>query len=297
MRARRAAIAAVLLSLAPALAVVAFTGEAASHGTMTSPVSRVYQCYLEGPESPDSPACKAAVATAGTQALYDWNEINIANANGQHRTIIPDGKLCSAGRSKYAGMDLGRSDWLTTTLPTSGSFTFRIRATAPHVGKWELYVTKNGYNPSIPLRWGDLETTPFLTKVNPTVTDGYYSLTGNLPSGRTGRHLIYMIWQRSDSTEAFYSCSDVVFGSAPTPTPTTSPTASPSPSPTPSPTTSPTATPSPTATGTYPAWAANTSYAVGARVSYGGKNYSCRQAHTSLPGWEPPAAPALWLQL
>jgi chitin-binding protein len=32
-----------------------------------------------------------------------------------------------------------------------------------------------------------------------------------LPAGKTGRHLIYVIWQRSDSPEAFYSCSDVTY--------------------------------------------------------------------------------------
>lgn len=311
MRARRAAAAAALLCALPALAVVLVNGTAASHGTMTTPVSRVYRCYLEGPESPDSAACQAAVAAGGTQPLYDWNEINLANAAGQHRSLIPDGKLCSAGRSKYAGFDLGRADWQTTAMPTSGSYTFKIRATAPHVGTWQLYVTKNGYNPATPLRWSDLESTPFLTAVNPVVADGYYSLTGQLPSGRTGRHLIYMIWQRSDSTEAFYSCSDVTFGSTPTPTasltptasPSTSPTVSPSPTgspkpsptptPTPTPTLSPTPTPSPT--GAYPAWTTGVGYAVGARVTYLGRTYSCRQAHTSLAGWDPVSAPALWL--
>lgn len=38
-----------------------------------------------------------------------------------------------------------------------------------------------------------------------------YVFTGTVPQ-RTGRHLIYAILQRSDSPEAFYSCSDVVFG-------------------------------------------------------------------------------------
>src|SRR5262245_34639858 len=44
-----------------------------------------------------------------------------------------------------------------------------------------------------------------------------------------------------------------------------------------------------------PPWAPNTSYAVGARVTYQGSTYQCRQSHTSLPGWEPPNTPALWL--
>jgi chitinase len=44
-----------------------------------------------------------------------------------------------------------------------------------------------------------------------------------------------------------------------------------------------------------PAWAPNVSYAINAPVSYGGRNYTCRQAHTSLVGWEPPNVGALWL--
>ncbi|MFB9878304.1 carbohydrate-binding protein [Planobispora siamensis] len=43
-----------------------------------------------------------------------------------------------------------------------------------------------------------------------------------------------------------------------------------------------------------PAWQPYTSYAVGAQVSYNGVDYQAIQAHTSLPGWEPPNVPALW---
>ncbi|GAA0136775.1 lytic polysaccharide monooxygenase [Paenibacillus sp. YSY-4.3] len=42
-------------------------------------------------------------------------------------------------------------------------------------------------------------------------------------------------------------------------------------------------------------WAANTAYAVGTLVTYNGSVYECRQAHTSLQGWEPTNTPALWL--
>ncbi|GAA2370503.1 hypothetical protein Cme02nite_45450 [Catellatospora methionotrophica] len=306
----RAALATTVLALAPTLAVIALTGPASSHGTMTNPASRVYTCYLEGPESPDTNACKAVVALGGTQPLYDWNEVNVANAAGQHRSIIPDGKLCSANRTKYAGLDLGRGDWPTTTLPASGAYTFRIRATAPHLGTWQLYITRPGYNPVTPLRWSDLEASPFLTVTNPAVTDGYYHLAGTIPSGHPGRHLIYMVWQRSDSPEAFYSCADVVLGgtvpspsvspSAP-PSPSASPSAPPSPSASPSrspsasPSAPPSSSPSASPTGSYPAWAPNVGYATGARVTYQGVVYACRQAHTSLSGWEPATTPALWV--
>ncbi|MFC9702807.1 lytic polysaccharide monooxygenase [Streptomyces sp. NPDC056943] len=192
-----------------------------AHGSMTDPVSRVSACYAEGPEAPRSAACKAAVAASGAQAFYDWNAVNIANAAGKHRELIPDGKLCSAANDKYRGLDLARADWPASRL-ASGAHTFRYKGTAPHRGSFELYVTKDGYDPSKPLAWSDLEAKPFATVTDPRMENGDYVFEGTVPK-KSGRHLIYSIWQRSDSPEAFYTCSDVVFGeetggSAPAPT-------------------------------------------------------------------------------
>ncbi|MFJ9033287.1 lytic polysaccharide monooxygenase [Streptomyces sp. NPDC102274] len=210
MTVRRTATGIVVLGLAPlALAGLAAV-PAAAHGSMTDPVSRVAACFADGPESPRSAACKAAVAAGGTQALYDWNEVNIANAAGNHRQLIPDGKLCGAGKDKYKGLDLARGDWPSSEL-APGNRTFRYKATAPHRGSFELYVTKDGYDPGKPLKWSDLEEKPFLKVTDPKLESGAYVFDGIVPN-KSGRHLIYSIWQRSDSPEAFYTCSDVVFG-------------------------------------------------------------------------------------
>lgn len=207
---RRKAVRISLLGLAPLTLTALAVGPAGAHGSMTDPVSRVSACFAEGPEHPRSAACKAMVAAGGTQPLYDWNEVNIGDAAGRHRQIIPDGKLCSAGRDKYKGLDLPRADWPGTKL-ASGRHTFRYRATAPHRGTFELYITKDGYDPRKPLKWADLEAKPFAKVTNPTLRDGSYVFDGTVPK-RSGRHLIYSIWQRSDSPEAFYTCSDVDFG-------------------------------------------------------------------------------------
>ncbi|MFB6613766.1 lytic polysaccharide monooxygenase [Streptomyces sp. NPDC056367] len=193
------------------LAVAAYSAvPAAAHGSMTDPVSRVAACYAEGPEAPKSAACKAAVAASGAQAFYDWNAVNIANAAGNHRALIPNGQLCSAGNDKYQGLDLARADWPASPM-TAGAHTFRYKGTAPHKGSFELYVTKDGYDPSQPLKWSDLEPAPFAKVTDPGMQNGDYVFTGTVPK-KSGRHLIYSIWQRSDSPEAFYTCSDVVFG-------------------------------------------------------------------------------------
>jgi predicted carbohydrate-binding protein with CBM5 and CBM33 domain len=104
--------------------------------------------------------------------------------------------------------------------------------------------------------------------------------------GRTGRIKVLARWNVADTAMAFYACVDLqVGGGGGNPQPSPTPTASPRPpSPTPSPTNNP-------GTGT---WAPNRAYAVGATVTYNGLSYRCRQAHTSLVGWEPPNVPALW---
>ncbi|WP_381563345.1 lytic polysaccharide monooxygenase [Streptomyces eurythermus] len=186
---------------------------AAAHGTMGGPVSRVAQCYAEGPESPDSAACQAAVAAGGTQALYDWNGIRIGDAAGRHRQLIPDGRLCSAGNEEFKGLDLARADWPATRVH-GGSYTFEYRVTAPHKGTFTVYATKPGYDPAKRPAWADLDLEHPVAKVtDPVPAGGFYTFTGTLPE-RSGRHLLYAVWQRSDSPEAFYSCSDVDFGGA-----------------------------------------------------------------------------------
>ncbi|MDN3293494.1 lytic polysaccharide monooxygenase [Streptomyces ficellus] len=216
----RHAAAVVVLGAGPLVFAGLAATPALAHGSMTDPVSRVSACYAEGPESPDSAACKAAVAASGAQAFYDWNEVNIANAAGNHKRLIPDGKLCSANRDKYQGLDLARADWPASPL-TSGPHTFRYKATAPHKGSFELYITKDGYDPAKALTWSDLEAKPFAKVTNPRLENGAYVFDGTVPA-KSGRHLVYSIWQRSDSPEAFYTCSDVVFGKDSDPAPTAS---------------------------------------------------------------------------
>jgi chitinase len=93
-------------------------------------------------------------------------------------------------------------------------------------------------------------------------------------------------WQFSHTMQTFTSGGSST--NPPTTPPTTNPTTTPTTRP---PTTPPTTAPSGTA------WAPYTPYVVGQIVTYQGKRYSCRQAHTSLPGWEPATTLALWLPL
>lgn len=223
MKIRRSAAVAMVTAF-PLAAGFAAAGEAAAHGTSQNPPSRIQLCSTQGGENPENftlSACRAAKAAVGNnpQPFYDPNAVNIAQAAGNHRQLIPDGKLCSANNPQYAGLDLPRTDWPTTNLPSGGAYTFLYKATAPHKGSFEYYITKDGFDVTKPLKWSDLEAKPFATATDPQLQNGAYVVKGQLPK-KSGRHLIYIVWQRSDSPEAFYSCSDVSFDGSGKPAPT-----------------------------------------------------------------------------
>jgi predicted carbohydrate-binding protein with CBM5 and CBM33 domain len=226
--------------LASGAVTVLASQPAFAHGAMQSPASRLYACYVDGLTStgeikPKNPACAAAVAAGGTQPLYDWYGDNRFDGAGQTVGYIPDGSICSGGNAKYAAYDTPSVDWPVTNVTPGANFNFVYGAWVPHPGAFKLYVTKDGFDPTKTLTWADMESTPFLTAdPEPAVVDQAYRFSGKLPSNKTGRHIIYSVWYRSDSKETFYNCSDVNFGGSgggTTPSPSPSPSASPSKSP------------------------------------------------------------------
>ena len=180
-----------------------------SHGTVTSPASRVWNCFTEDPESPDSPACRDAVLNYGTQGFYDWNEVARMDADGMHRQLIADGNLASAGRpDKYGGLDQVRNDWVATPVKP-GPLTITWTITAPHETLYyDVYITKADWTPDQPLTWDSLE---LLVRTGSRPSADFDDIDIVLPA-RTGKHVLYSVWQRSLSIEAFYSTSDIDFG-------------------------------------------------------------------------------------
>ncbi|MEU5784354.1 lytic polysaccharide monooxygenase [Micromonospora lupini] len=270
-RSRTAAVLTAALTFAlGAVALASSPQPAAAHGAAMTPGSRTYLCWQDGLSQtgeirPNNPACSAAVAQSGTNSLYNWFSVLRSDAGGRTTGFIPDGQLCSGGNPGYKGYDLARTDWPLTHLTSGSRLDFRYSNWAHHPGTFYFYVTKDSWSPTRALAWSDLEE-PFLTVTNPPqrgsvgTNDGHYYFSGNLPSGKSGRHIIYSRWVRSDSQENFFGCSDVTFdggngqvtgvgpgGSNPptTPPPTTPPPTTPPPT-TPPPTTPPPTTPPPT---------------------------------------------------
>jgi predicted carbohydrate-binding protein with CBM5 and CBM33 domain len=191
-------VAAGLLPALPALA----------HGATTQPLSRTAACGVNGTET-GSAACKAALkANGGSFGTFD--NLRVPGVDGKDKQFIPDGKLCSGGLPEFKGLDLARSDWPVTKLTAGGKLSVQYRTTIPHEGSFRVYLTKPGYDPEQPLGWDDLGASPILTADNPPLRDGSYRMSGKLPADRSGRHVLFTIWQTTSTPDTYYSCSDLL---------------------------------------------------------------------------------------
>ncbi|MFH9980569.1 lytic polysaccharide monooxygenase [Streptomyces sp. NPDC017179] len=188
-------------------------GPARAHGAPTDPVSRVYACSPDGGWA-GTAACRAAVAANGGAPFTAWDNLRVANVGGRDRQVVPDGKLCSGGLPAYKGLDLARTDWPSTRLKPGARLTMSYASTIPHEGTFRLYLTRPGYDPTKPLTWSDLPERPFAEVKDPPLTGGAYRIGATLPADRTGRHVLFTVWQNSSTPDTYYSCSDVVFAKA-----------------------------------------------------------------------------------
>lgn len=218
--------------------------------------------YVSSPASRAAQCAQGALGNSCGQARYEPQSaegpkglMNCSGANGAFRELDNDGLPWKVHNT---GSSLTLT-WTFTARHVTRDYEYFINGT--RVG----YVSGNNAQPS-----------------NPTTH------TINL-GGFSGRQKLYAIWNIGDTVNAFYSCIDLNIsgGGGTNPPPTTTTTR---PTTTTTPPTS-TTTQQPPVGGT---WAANTSYAAGSTVTYGGSTYRCRQAHTSLTGWEPPNVAALW---
>lgn len=205
-----------------AVVVLSVPSPASAHGVSIMPGSRTYLCYKDllqnsSTQMPSNPACAAAVRQASTTPLYNWFAVLDSNAGGRGAGYVPDGTLCSAGnRSPYdfSPYNAVRTDWPKTHLTSGANIQVKYSNWAAHPGRFEVYLTKSGWSPTKALAWGDL--THLQTVTNPPQSGGAGSEGGHyywnlqLPQ-RSGQHMLYIHWIRSDSQENFFSCADVVF--------------------------------------------------------------------------------------
>jgi chitin-binding protein len=210
---------------------------ASAHGSVIDPASRNYGCWQRWASDFQNPAMATQdpmcwqAWQADPNAMWNWNGLYRENVAGNHQAAIPDGQLCSAGRTqdgRYNALDTVGA-WKTT--PISTNFRIKLWDQASHGADYiRVYVTKQGYNAlTKPLAWSDLElvgqigNTP-ASQWTPESQGVSIQVAGSAP-GRTGRHIVYTIWQASHMDQSYYLCSDVDFGGGggPTTPPATTP--------------------------------------------------------------------------
>jgi predicted carbohydrate-binding protein with CBM5 and CBM33 domain len=216
----------VAVAAAVTTAVIGLAGPAEAHGSLTDPPSRNYGCWnrwgsdFQNPHMADTDPMCAQAWQANPDTMWNWTGLFREGVAGNHQAAIPDGQLCSGGRTKngnYASLDTV-GPWVAATKPNN--FTLTLTDQAQHGADYLLiYITKQGFDPTTqPLTWADLELIQRTDRYAPAPQYQAQVNAGN----RTGRHILYTIWQASHLDQSYYICSDVIF------TGTGSPSASPS---------------------------------------------------------------------
>ncbi|MFD0820154.1 lytic polysaccharide monooxygenase [Micromonospora zhanjiangensis] len=232
-----AALGAALVVLFAAVLATVAPPSASAHGSVVDPATRNYGCWqrwgsdFQNPAmATQDPMCWQAWQ-ADPQAMWNWNGLYRNGVGGNPQAVIPDGQLCSGGHTeggRYNALDAVGA-WKTT--PIANNFQVKLYDQASHGADWiKVYVTKQGFNSTTqPLGWGNLELVGQIgnkpaSQWTPE-SGGVSTLIPGSAPGRTGRHIVFTIWQASHQDQSYYLCSDVEFGGGGTPTtpPTTTP--------------------------------------------------------------------------
>ncbi|MEK3727834.1 MULTISPECIES: lytic polysaccharide monooxygenase [unclassified Lysinibacillus] len=163
----------------------------------------------------EKPASRAALCSQNYGALnlmcgnIMYEPQSLEAPKGFPQSGPADGKIASAGGLFGGILDQQTADrWFKNTI-TGGSNTFTWKYTAPHLtSKWHYYITKKGWNPNKPLNRADLELIETVEH-NGSAASNNLTHTINVPTDRSGYHIILAVWDVADTSNAFYNVIDV----------------------------------------------------------------------------------------
>lgn len=196
----------VLVITLVSLCVLFTPKQASAHGYVSSPISRGYQGYLDNQR----------LGWVQAHAIYGnviSNPQSLEYLKGFPERGPRDGRIASAegGLGQIGDFvldDQSENRWTKQDIST-GSLDIRWHYTAVHrTTKWHYYITKDGWNPNEPISRGSFE------KISEVSHDGSLSIINevhkvNIPSDRSGYHVILAIWDIADTPNAFYNVIDV----------------------------------------------------------------------------------------
>ncbi|WIG39509.1 lytic polysaccharide monooxygenase [Bacillus toyonensis] len=168
-----------------------------AHGFVEKPGSRSALC---------SPTYGALNVNCGS-VMYEPQSLEAPKGFPQAGPV--DGQIASAG-GKFGGiLDQQTADrWFKNTI-TGGENTFTWKFTAPHLtSKWHYYITKIGWNPNKALTRADFEPIGTVQHDGSAASNNVAHKI-NVPTDRSGDHVILAVWDVADTANAFYNVIDV----------------------------------------------------------------------------------------
>ncbi len=183
--------------LAAGIMGIAMAPSAYAHGFVEKPASRAALCSLS----------YGALNSSCGNVMYEPQSLEAPKGFPQDGPV--DGKIASAG-GKFEGIldQQSVNRWFKNTI-TGGTNTFTWKYTQSHAtSKWHYYITKKGWDPNKPLTRADLE---LIGTVEHDGTEASTNLTHtiNVPTDRSGYHVILAVWDVSNTSNAFYNVIDV----------------------------------------------------------------------------------------
>ena len=199
----------VVLS-AVVIAMLPGVGAAQAHGTIISPATRAYQCWKTWGSQHTNPAMQQQdpmcwrAFQANPDTMWNWMSALRDGLAGEYQARTPDGQLCSNGLTRNDTLNQPGA-WKSTNV--GRSFTVQMYDQASHGADYfRVYVTKQGFNPATQrLGWGNLDL---------ITTTGRYAPAQNISfnvstSGRSGNHVLFVIWKASHMDQTYMWCSDI----------------------------------------------------------------------------------------
>ncbi|MEK7016625.1 lytic polysaccharide monooxygenase [Bacillus sp. FSL R9-9410] len=168
-----------------------------AHGFVEKPGSRSALC---------SPTYGALNMNCGS-VMYEPQSLEAPKGFPQGGPV--DGQIASAG-GKFGGiLDQQTTDrWFKNTI-TGGENTFTWKYTAPHLtSQWHYYITKKNWNPNKPLTRVDFEPIGTVQHDGSAASNNLNHKI-NVPTNRSGYHVILAVWDVADTANAFYNVIDV----------------------------------------------------------------------------------------
>ncbi|HLP43644.1 MAG TPA: lytic polysaccharide monooxygenase auxiliary activity family 9 protein [Fibrobacteria bacterium] len=222
------------------LLVVLFTGAPLlADGLIESPPARNWYCgFTTKPDhivthTAQYPACSTAFAGGPPNSGYNFMTV-VTHSWGRAKTQPLPKHVCSFDSETWKGVVTAWDvpmDWPTTEI-TSGPMKITWNgswgAHYDDTRDFSYWITKPDFvfSPNRELTWDDFEAEPFCVELyddkNPTANPNLkvdkstirFTATCTVPA-RTGRHVIYGEWGRTEATlQRFHGCSDVTFGGA-----------------------------------------------------------------------------------